>query len=429
MGAAMTDTIHATATAPGKAGVAVIRVSGPAAAAVCDGLGGGTPPPRRATLRRLEAADGTLIDHALVLRFDGTASFTGEPVVEFHTHGGPAIVQATLDAIAATGLSRLARPGEFTHRALRNGKLDLIQVHGLADAIEAETELQRRAALRRLDGAAGERIRGWRSALVHVASRLEASVDFSDEELPADLLTDLTDRLRSIHDEFSAELDGFAAAQALRTGFEVAVIGPPNVGKSSLINALSNRDVAIVSPVAGTTRDVIEVRLDVRGVPVTLLDTAGLRDGADPIERLGVERARTRATAADLRIILVEGDDALITEPRSGDLVVRTKVDLHGGEGVSARTGAGLARLLDRVHNVLVRRVQVPSSIARTYERDAIAEARTHLAAATDEFRDRPVELVLADLYAAVECLRMVIGEVGVEHLLDEIFASFCLGK
>lgn len=425
----MPETIHAPATAPGRAGIAVVRISGPDADAICERLAGTVPPPRLASLRTLRGEGGDPIDQALVLRFAEGASFTGEPVVEFQVHGGPAIVRAVLAAIAGTGLSRPARPGEFTRRALDNGRLDLVQVHGLADAIEAETEMQRVAALRRLDGTAGARIRAWRADLLHVASRLETTVDFSDEDLPDDVTAGLDARLARLAASFDEELAGYASARALRSGFEVAVVGPPNVGKSSLINWISGRDVAIVTARPGTTRDVIEVRLDLRGLPVILLDTAGLREGEDEVERIGIARAEARAASAHLRVILVRGDDPPSIAPRADDIVRRTHVDLDGGEGISAIDGTGIPHLLDAIAERLAARVGHDASISRDYERDAIRAALDHVGAARRGLDRAPVEIVLADLYAAIDALRMVIGEVGVERLLDEIFASFCLGK
>lgn len=407
----------------------MIRVSGPLADAVARDLTGDLPPPRRAALRTLRGADGGVLDRALVLRFAEGSSFTGEPVVEFQCHGGPAIVAAILTAIGAGGLSRPAGPGEFTRRALDAGRMDLIQVHGLADAVDAETEIQRQAALRRLDGTGGRRIRDWRAKLIHVLSRLEASVDFADEDLPDDILDDIRESLSALARSMAEELNGFAGSQALRSGFEVAVVGPPNVGKSSLVNALARRDVALVAPIAGTTRDVVEARLDVAGLPVTVLDTAGIREGGDEVERMGIERALSRARDAHLRIMLIDDDATPILAPSGDDIVVRNKVDMTGGPGISTVTGEGIDALLSEIGAALTKRVGIPTAISRAYERDAVRRALDHVRRAGQGIGVTAVELVMADLYSAVEALRTVIGEVGVERLLDEIFGSFCIGK
>ncbi|UWQ21990.1 tRNA uridine-5-carboxymethylaminomethyl(34) synthesis GTPase MnmE [Jannaschia sp. W003] len=431
----MRETIHALATAPGRAGIAVLRVSGPAADAICAALVGRLPPPRLASRVQVRDADGALIDEALALRFEEGASFTGEPVLELHLHGGPAIVRSVTAAVAATGLARPAEPGEFTRRALEAGRMDLTQVHGLADALEAETERQRVAAMRRLSGETGARFRDWRRSLVEIAARLEATVDFADEDLPADVTAGLAARLAEVAEGLEREVAGFDAARALRDGFEVAVIGPPNVGKSSLINVLSGRDTAIVSDVAGTTRDVLEARLDVGGFLVTVLDTAGLRETGETVERIGVARARERAEGADLRIHVSDRDtwdtDDLF---RTGDIRVRSKSDLGGDASndalpISTRTGDGITPLLARIEDTLSARVGGMGEITRTYEREAFERGARHLRAAAGMVEDAGVELVLDEIYVAIRAVDQVIGTVDVESLLGEIFSSFCIGK
>ena len=367
----MEDTIFAQATARGKAGVAIVRLSGPNAIAVLEALGGTAPSPRSSRLCRLTDASGDVLDQALVLRFAAGASFTGEDVVELHLHGSMAVVRAVLRSIEATGLARSAEPGEFTRRALLNDRLDISRVQGLGDLIEAETEAQRRQAMRVFSGAMAEAVAGWRANLLRATALLEATIDFADEDVPVDVRPEVRSLLDTVARSLRTEVAGAEIAGRLRAGFEVALVGPPNVGKSSLLNRLTRHDAAIVSDRAGTTRDVIEVRLDVGGLPVTFLDMAGLRETDDAIEALGIEMALRRARDADLRLFLVEGDtpETTLLERSNSDLVVRTKTDLHGGSGVSSVTGDGVDALLRVIESALSthasRRPVLPRRTAR----------------------------------------------------------------
>lgn len=282
------DTIFALASAPGKAGVAVLRVSGPSAWAAAEQLAGALPKPREAVLRRLKDRTGQVLDEALVLLFSEGASFTGEAVAEFHVHGSVAIQRAVLRELEEMDGLRMAEAGEFTRRALENDRLDLTQVEALADLIESETESQRVQALRVFSGALGQRVEDWRRDLVHAASLLEVTIDFADEEVPVDVSGEVRARLDHVLTGLDREIRGMDGAERIRSGFEVAIVGAPNVGKSSLLNALAGRDAAITSEIAGTTRDVIEVRMEIAGLPVTLLDTAGLRETQDPVEKIGI---------------------------------------------------------------------------------------------------------------------------------------------
>jgi len=428
------DTIFALATARGKAGVAVIRISGPQAQRAACALAGTLPSTRRVGLRRLVDSQGELLDSALVLRFEEGASFTGEDVVELHCHGSPATVTALLRTLGEMDGLRMAEPGEFTRRALENGVLDLAQVEGLGDLLEAETEAQRRQALRVLSGALGEKAEGWRAALIRAAALLEAVIDFADEDLPVDVTPEVADLLQGVARSLNTEIAGVAAAERIREGFEVAIVGPPNAGKSTLLNHLAGREAAITSEHAGTTRDVIEVRMDLNGLPVTILDTAGLRDSADAVETIGIERAIARARSADLRVFLLDEAGRIERlEPAPGDIVVRGKADLIGAEqfAVSGRTGQGVGDLVARITAFLETRAARAETATRERHRlamlrasESIAEAQNQLSLGMDA-----AELAAEDLHRAIRALDSLVGRVDVEQVLDEIFARFCLGK
>lgn len=423
------DTIYALATARGKAGVAVLRISGPHAFAAAGRLAGPLPAARRAALRRLTDG-GQELDQALVLAFDRGASFTGEDVVELHLHGSVAVVQAVLRALGRIDGLRLAEPGEFTRRALENGQLDVAQVEGLADLIDAETEAQRRQALRVLSGAIGARAEGWRARLIRAAALIEATIDFADEDVPVDVTPEVLSLIDSVMPELHREADGARAAERIREGFEVAILGAPNAGKSTLLNALAGRDAAITSELAGTTRDVIEVRMDIDGLAVTLLDTAGLRETDDRIERIGIERALQRAAAADLRVFLTSDAPVIGPLPLPDDIVVRGKADLVG-DGVSGLTGHGLPELINQIGVRLHARVANAGTVTRERHRLALVRAIGAMESARLEVEKGPdrAELAAAELRVAIRALESLVGRVDVENLLDEIFASFCIGK
>jgi tRNA modification GTPase len=427
------DTIYATATARGRSGLAVLRISGPLAQVAGAALAGHLPLPRTAGLRRL-TWDGELLDEALVLSFSKGASFTGEDVVELHVHGGPAVVGAVLRALAAQPGLRLAEPGEFTRRALENGVLDLTQVEGLADLIDAETEAQRRQAVRVLSGSVGQKVEGWRRDLIRAAALLEATIDFADEEVPVDVSPEVLALIDGLAADLGREAAGVAAAERIRDGFEVAIVGAPNAGKSTLLNQLAGREAAITSEIAGTTRDVIEVRMDIGGLPVTFLDTAGLRETADRLEQAGIDRALQRARAADLRVFLNDGQAVPDLRPEGNDLVVIGKADTtSGGMGlaVSGLTGAGVPELMARIGEILQARVGATGALVRERHRIAVTAAIAALAESRAEVvrRDSRVELAAEHLRRAVTALDALIGRVDVDDLLGEIFASFCIGK
>ncbi len=426
------DTIFALATAQGRAGVAVIRISGPQSWDVGTALAGSLPKPRKAGLRRLTASDGTYLDEALVLTFEDKESFTGEKTVELQTHGSIAVVNSILKELGRFSDCRPAEPGEFTRRAMESGRLDLVQVEALSDLIEAETELQRKQALRMFDGAFGERVLSWRQSLIRAASLLEAVIDFADEEVPEDVSVEVSELLKMVIEALNKELTGFQSAERIRSGFEVAIIGAPNVGKSTLLNALAGRDAAITSEIAGTTRDVIEVRMDLSGIPVTLLDTAGLRETDDTIEALGIARAKDRASAADLRVFLKSGDEGVPDFIEAEDLVFETKADLTGkADAISAKSGEGLDKVIRLITHALQQKVAGASLATRERHRVALVLGVKHLETAERLVSEGSeiYDIAAEEIRTAVRGLESLVGKVGVEDLLDEIFSSFCLGK
>lgn len=425
------DTIFALATAQGKAGVAVIRVSGPRAFDACQVLAGRVPKPRQASLCNLTDGEA-LLDEALVLTFSNGHSFTGEDVVEFQLHGSVAITRAVMSALARMDGLRLAEPGEFTRRALENDRLDIAQIEGLSDLIEAESEAQRVQAMRVFQGKLGDKAEEWRRDLIRAAALIEATIDFADEDVPEDVFPEVSELLSDVRSSLVAEAEGARIAERIREGFEVAIVGAPNAGKSTLLNTLAGREAAITSEHAGTTRDIIEVRMDLDGLPVTLLDTAGLRDTDDPVEGIGIDRAIERASGADLRVFLTS-DQELPIEPTAEDIVLRGKADVVAGEGpaISGKTGQGVSELIEVISERLGDKASAVQTAMRDRHRIAIEQGVVGIDAANrnislgSEFSDLAAE----DLRSVVRSLDSLVGRVDVEHLLDEIFSSFCLGK
>lgn len=430
------DTIYAVSTAPGISGIAVVRVSGPDSHVLAANISGRLPPVRQLALRRLTDSEGEFIDRAMVACFPEGRSFTGEAMAEFHLHGSREVVKKVLRELGRSDGARLAMPGEFTRRAMQNGRLDLAQAEGLGDLIQAETREQLRQAARALEGALGKRVENWRKSLIHCASLLEASIDFADEEVPANVYPEVLEGLDSLIKDLVSEAEGVSAAERVREGFEVAIVGPPNSGKSTLLNFLAGREAAITSEFAGTTRDIIEVRMDIGGFPATILDTAGMRETGDPIEGMGVERARNRASKADIRIFLTETGriESKMVDFRDGDMVLRCKADLYPGcseDGVSGKTGAGVDNLVHRIASEFEKRTSSVASATRIRHQIAIEKAIASLYSAREEIRkgDERVEFAADELRSSIRSLDSLTGRIDTEHLLDEIFSSFCLGK
>lgn len=432
----MLDTIFAVATARGRAGVAIIRVSGEDSWAAVRNLAGELPEAKKAALRLIKNAEGEPLDEALVLTFEAGASFTGERVVELHLHGSAAVISAVLRELSTQRNLRLAEPGEFTRRALENGNLDLAQVEGLADLIDAETEAQRRQALNIMRGALSEKADIWRADLLRAVALLEVTIDFADEDVPVDVAPEVCELIERARIGMKKELAGSKMSERIRDGFEVAIIGQPNVGKSTLLNALSERNVAITSDIAGTTRDVIEVRMDLGGIPVTLLDTAGIRESEDVIEGLGIKRAKDRAEFADLRVFLLGAGESvgdLGVEFIDGDIEVAGKADLETpvGHSVSGLTGQGVDKLIETISKELSIRAAGATSAVRERHRVALINGVSALDAAETHVRNGAEwsDFAAEEMRQALRSLDSLIGRVDVENILDVIFSSFCLGK
>ncbi|MCG7362137.1 tRNA uridine-5-carboxymethylaminomethyl(34) synthesis GTPase MnmE [Roseomonas sp. ACRSG] len=437
----MTDTIFALASGAGRAAIAVLRLSGTGCGAVLQRLAGRLPPPRMASLRRLRApTSGEVLDEALVLWFPGPRSYTGEDSAELHLHGGRAVLEGVSAALLVYG-ARPAEPGEFTRRAFLNNRLDLTAAEGIADLIDAETAAQRRQALRQAGGALAERYAGWATRLTRQLAHQEAAIEFAEDGLPNSLEDEMRAGAAALAAEIRRHLDDGGRGERLREGLWAAILGAPNAGKSSLLNALAGREAAIVSATAGTTRDVVEVRLELGGVPVLLADTAGLRDTADEIEAEGVRRARRRAEEADLVIAVfaadVPPDAGTLAMVAPGTVVVANKTDLAsapaeiGGVAplaVSARSGEGLDALREALAAAASARagLSAEAGLTRPRHRAALTEAATWL----DEAVAAPLpELASEALRASVRALGRLTGRVGVEDVLDVVFGDFCIGK
>lgn len=434
----MTDTIAALASGRPPAALAVIRISGPAAFMVVQSLAGRLPPPRRMSLcRLLDPASAALLDNALVAIFPGPASASGEDLAELHLHGGPAVISGVLTVVTALPGVRLAEPGEYTRRAFANGRMDLAQVEGLADLVAAETSSQRDQALALAGGALGRLADDWRGRCLDVLSEAEAGLDFAEDE--ADVAERLDEAARvqllAMADELAGQIADSARAARIRDGLTIAVTGAPNVGKSSLVNALAMRDVSIVTAVPGTTRDAIEVPIDLAGVAAVLIDTAGLRETDDPVEAEGIARARRRAADADLVMAVASADAPLWPEAPAAGLRVLNKADLGvpavlpaDALAVSAQSGEGLGYLREWLSEWArtATRPGEPALLSHARHRAAFSDAEIALR----EAANAPEPVIRAEaLRGAAHAFGRIAGRVGVDDVLDRIFSRFCIGK
>jgi tRNA modification GTPase len=423
------DSIFALASGAGRGAISVLRLSGRDTGRVLATLCGAVPPARRAVVRRLRDAAGDVLDQALVLWMPGPDSFTGEDVAELHVHGGRAVLAAVSGALVGLGL-RPADPGEFSKRAFFAGRMDLLEAEAIADLVTAETEGQRRQALRQYFGVQSEMLAGWAALLKRCVAFQEALIDFPDEDLPPDVearfLADLGGLLR----EMEAQVGLAPRGERLRRGLVFAIVGAPNVGKSSLLNALARREIAIVSPIPGTTRDALEVSIELAGVPVTLIDTAGLRETRDALESEGIRRARARAASADLILCVV--DAARPMPAFEGGLVIANKIDLSpapaGVVGVSVLSGEGFEALEARLAEEAARLTFSGSDPVLTRERHAAAVRDATVALRRALGCEMP-ELRAEELRVALQGLGRITGAVDAEAILDDVFSAFCIGK
>jgi tRNA modification GTPase len=438
------QTIFALSSGRPPSAISIVRVSGPLARTALVSLAGRIPAPRMAMRALLRSSNRAPIDDAVVLWFPAPASATGEDVAEFHVHGGRAVLAALFAALSAFENMRAAEPGEFTRRAFENGKLDLTEAEGLDDLIHADTDRQRRQALRQLKGLLGDKARDWRAQIIEASALIEAGIDFSDEtDVPAELIAPALAKVKTLLGEIEEVLAAQGRSERLREGLVVAIAGPPNVGKSTLMNQLARREVAIVSPHAGTTRDIIEVQLDLDGYPVTVIDTAGIRETDDPVEQEGVRRARARAAEADLVLWMVDAQHE--DPPHEGTVPVwrvRNKIDLEvataglrRGQGgtdfeISAHRGEGIGELFAALV-VFARNYfgsEEGSLIGRERQRKLLRQTADSLQRSIAVVGEGE-ELAAEDLRAAAQALGRLLGRIDVEDILDVIFKEFCIGK
>ncbi|MFC5586714.1 tRNA uridine-5-carboxymethylaminomethyl(34) synthesis GTPase MnmE [Nitratireductor kimnyeongensis] len=437
----MRETIFALSSGGLPSGVAVVRMSGPGTASALEDLAGDLPAPRHATLKTLRDGDGVILDKSLILFFPGPHSFTGEDCGELHLHGGRAVVGAILETLSHRKNFRLAEAGEFTRRAFLNGKFNLTEAEALSDLISAETETQRRFALSNSESRHKDLYGQWRRTLIQTRAMIEAELDFSDEEdVPGSVAEQVWQEVEGLRDSLKRHAAGYRTAEIIREGFRVVILGAPNAGKSSLLNTLARREIAIVTDEPGTTRDVLEANLDINGIKVIVTDTAGIRENPGKVEALGIDRAISRAREADLLLLMEDCSDPVPVdipyETRS--LKVGNKLDLAGSSpddgrydfAISARTGEGIDSLLQKVHSLATAATVGATETLPFRERHVqlLLQAANHVESAVAAV-DSPLELRAEELRLAADSLGRITGTIDVEDLLDTIFSQFCIGK
>jgi tRNA modification GTPase len=442
-------TIFALSTGSGVAGLAVIRVSGKNTAFVVKTIAGGElPKPRVATIKKFSKnGEKSLIDEGVILWFPGPNSYTGEDMAEFHVHGSRAVIKAMHSCLSQIKNCRLAEPGEFTKRAFRNGKINLLKAESIADLVSSETEIQRKQALKIMDGQSSEKFNSWRKNLLKILSHIEAKIDFPDEDLPKNIINQVQKISNKVLKEIKKTLDDKNVGEIIREGFKIAIIGPPNSGKSSLLNYLSKRDVAIVSKIAGTTRDVIETRLNLNGYPVIVSDTAGIRNSKNEIEKKGIKIALNRAENADLKLVIVSSKEvgftrvlkALLTKNailvvNKSDLIKRKinkKLKNYNHVLISIKNDKNLNKLILKIKNNIKNRLSSTEDILITRERHRqnLLNCVIHLEKFKNKKSEQDFDKAAEDLRLATRHLGMIVGKVGVEELLGSIFNDFCIGK
>ena len=435
----MAPTIFALSTPPGVSAISIVRISGPDSFKAVDRLCRSSKTrifeSRRASLRKVFSTDGKVLDEGLILCFEKGKSFTGEDMVELHLHGSPIVVKTVLEALSDLSYTRHAEAGEFTRKALENNKLNLFEAEGLADLLVAETEAQQSLALKTYTGAVSKKIEDWKKTIKRMLSTVEATIDFSDELDNIDFIHSIRSDLELLEKELIAEEEGYKAAESIREGFEVAFVGKPNVGKSTLLNRLADRKLAITSDISGTTRDIIELKFNLEGIPVTFLDTAGVRYGKNQIEKIGIENSIDRANKSDIRVFLKDEKENIEiygVKFFDSDIVLRPKGDLPGLEpSISGKTGKGIDFMLEKIKQKLGNKIRGASSITRIRHLEKVSQSIGSLRIIRDEMGGSRYEPEII----AEECRNMLryfdglLGLVDTEDILGEIFAKFCIGK
>lgn len=435
----MKKTIYALSTPDSVSAIGIVRISGPktfnALSIICDCDVSCFKKKRVLSLKRIYSAEKTLLDEALVVCFDKNKSFTSEKMAELHIHGSLIVIKTVMETLGKISFLRQALPGEFTQRALENNKLSLTQVEGLSDLIQAETEYQQKQALNTYTGYTGKRVQDWKNKVIKILSLIEANIDFYDEVEELDIINTINEPILSLEKELKKEKKGFNFSESVRSGFTVAIVGKPNSGKSTLINHLAKRNLAITSKISGTTRDILELRYNLDGIPVIFLDTAGIRKSKNKIEKIGISNTLKRANKAHLRVVLADSSDDLLSlglNTSPSDIILRPKGDLKGPEpSISGKTGKGVENLLQLIKNNLLNKKQKSSVINRVRHLEKVNICLDYISNIKDFISNDTVELELIanELRGIIVNFDGLLGFVDTETVLGEIFSNFCIGK